>query len=497
MTKNLRKEIMKQSRIRNKYLKSKSLADRKNYNIQRNFCKELPKKKYFNNLNTKKITDNKTFWRTVVPTFSNKNSKSDKIILNEEGKTISDEKELCRTFSTYFANIVSELQIPRIQDNASNIKSNHDPALAAINTFHNHPSVVNIKQREFNSTFTFKNTNGNEVCKIIKNLNVRKTCLGSDIPTKIIKLNIDLFSSFICQNFHYCISTGKFPNKLKDADVIPFHKKKDKSDKTNYRPVSILPNISKIYEKIIYNQLYEYCHGKCFPSQCGFRKGYSSQHSLLVMTEKFKESIDKGNAFGALLTDLSKAFNCIDDTLLIAKLSAFGVSPLSLKLLYSYLSNRTQQIKINGNFSDRTDIEFGVPQGSILGPILFNINMIDLFYECEYSSVASYADDTTPYSCVTDIPSVALELKASANKLFLWFKNNHLKANPGKSHILLSSKKPEILSVDGISIAASSHEKLLGVIIDSELKFANHITEICLKVSKKLTLSAVYQVSCH
>ena len=320
----------------------------------------------------------------------------------------------------------------------------------------------------------------------MKKLNVRKTCQGSDIPTKIIKLNIDLFSSFICQNFNYCISIGKFPNELKHADVIPVHKKNDKSDKTNYRPVSILPNISKIYEKIIYNQLYEYFHDKLFPSQCGFRKGYSSQHSLLVMTEKFKESIDKGNAFGALLTDLSKAFDCIDHTLLIAKLSAFGVSPLSLKLLYSYLSNRTQRIKINGNFSDRTDTEFGVPQGSILGPILFNIYMIDLFYECEDSSVASYADDTAPYSCATDIPSVALELQASATKLFLWFKNNHLKANPGKSHILLSSKKPEIVSVDGISIAASPHEKLLGVTIDSELKFENHITEICHKVSKKI-----------
>ena len=97
------------------------------------------------------------------------------------------------------------------------------------------------------------------------------------------------------------------------------------------------------------------------------------------MTEEFKESIDKGNTFGALLTDLSKAFNCIDYTLLIAKLSAFGVSPLSLKLLYSYLLNRTQRLKINGNFSDRTDIEFGIPQGSILGPILFNSNMIVLF----------------------------------------------------------------------------------------------------------------------
>ena len=119
--------------------------------------------------------------------------------------------------------------------------------------------------------------------------------------------------------------------------------KKDESDKTNYQPVSILPNTAKIYEKIIYNQLYEYFHDKLFPSQCGFRKDYSSQDSLLVMTEKFNESINKGNVFGALLTDLLKAFDCIDHTLLIAKLSAFGVSPLLLKLPYSYLSNRTQR----------------------------------------------------------------------------------------------------------------------------------------------------------
>ena len=130
-------------------------------------------------------------------------------------------------------------------------------------------------------------------------------------------------------------------------------------------------------------------------------------------------------------------------------------------MIYSYLSNHTQRIKNNENFSDRTDIEFGVPQGSVLGSILFNINMIDLFYECEDSNVASYDDDTTPYSCVTDIPTVVLELQASTTKLFRWFKNNHLKANPGKYHILLSSKKPEIVSNDRIPFVASSHEKSL------------------------------------
>ena len=127
MTKNLPKEIMKRSRLRNIYLKSKSLTDRKNYNIKRNFCKKLlrtTKKEYFNSLDTKKVTDNKTFWRTIVPTFPNKNLKNDKTILNEGDETVSDEKELCRTFSTYFANIVPDLQIPKIHEDASNIRSN-------------------------------------------------------------------------------------------------------------------------------------------------------------------------------------------------------------------------------------------------------------------------------------------------------------------------------------------------------------------------------------
>ena len=117
--------------------------------------------------------------------------------------------------------------------------------------------------------------------------------------------------------------------------------------------------------------------------------------------------------------------------------------------------------------------------------------MIHLFYKCKDSNVASYADDTTPDLYATDIPSLPLEAQASATKLFHWFKDNHLKANPGKSHTLLDTNKLEIVSIDGIPLAASSHEKLLGVTIDSELKFENHIKELCLKVDKK------NKVLCH
>ena len=197
--------------------------------------------------------------------------------------------------------------------------------------------------------------------------------------------------------------------------------RKTTNAKKKTRPVSVLLNLSKIYEKLMYNQLYEYFDNILFPSQCGFRKGYSAQHCLLVLIEKFKEAIHRSYEFGALLTDLSKAFDCINHPLLIAKLYNYVVSHLSINLIFSYLNNRTHRTKINNCFSERSRIEHGVPQGSILGPLLFNIDLIDLFYECEESNIASYADDTTPCSCARDNQTVIAELKSISSKHFRWF----------------------------------------------------------------------------
>ena len=159
------------------------------------------------------------------------------------------------------------------------------------------------------------------------------------------------------------------------------------------------------------------------------------------------------------------------------------MSPLSINI-FSYLNNRTHRTKINECFSERSRIEHGVPQGSILGPLLFNIDFIDLLYECEESNIASYADDTTRYSCARDTQTVISELISS--RLFHWFQYNHLKANPGKCHLLLSSKTPTDVSIGDASIKTSTKETLLGILIDSELSFDQHISSICSKASKKL-----------
>ena len=139
---------------------------------------------------------------------------------------------------------------------------------------------------------------------------------------------------------------------------------------------------------------------------CGFRKGYNAQHCLLVMLEKWRTSLDKKGCSGVLLTDLSKAFDCLSHDLLIAKLAAYGFDYNSIKLLYSYLTNRHQRVRLNSNYSTWSEIITGVPQGSILGPLLSNIYLSDLFLFTEDSDIANYADDNSPYACNADYISV-------------------------------------------------------------------------------------------
>ena len=157
------------------------------------------------------------------------------------------------------------------------------------------------------------------------------------------------------------------------------HIKKSELFKKNYRPVSILANVSKIYERCLYDQIATYFEHIFSRYQCGFRKGYSAQQCLLAMIEKWKKTVDNGGVFGALLTDLSKAFDCIPHDLIIAKLEAYGFHIDALKLIHDYLSNRKQRVKVNDAYSSWKDIFYGVPQRSILGPLLFNKNLCQLF----------------------------------------------------------------------------------------------------------------------
>ena len=370
---------MKRSRYRNKFLKDKSQTSRENYKIQRNLCKKLlrkTKKSYFESLNTKKSRIIEPSGKLLFLFPQKRRQKVKRLSLMKQKKHFTYDKKIYTIFNSFFSDL-------KISDYCNYFPQNNIHSLSTIiKNLEKHPSILNIRKRILDSVFSFRKTTKEEVSKVIWDLNTKKSFHTCATPTKIIKLNSDIFSNLIYKHFSYCIDKGERPNDLKHADIVPIYKKINKWGKENYRAVTILSNLSKIYEKLICNQLYEYLNNMLFPSQCCFRKRCSVQHCLLVMIEKFKEAIDRGNGFGAFLTDFSKAFDCINHPPLIAKLYNYWVSPLSINVIFSYLSYQTHRTKINECFSERSRIECSVPQCWILYPLLFNIEQHLILQHC-------------------------------------------------------------------------------------------------------------------
>ena len=486
--------MMLRIKLRNKFLKQKRTETRSAYNKQRNICVSIlrkAKRSYFENLDIKNLSDNRKFWGTVKPLFSNKVRSNDYITLNENDLLIRNEYKIANIFNTFFVNIVPSLGIEIDQQYLSNVSNISDPVEKAIKKYQKYPSISIINEVvssvENEASFSLTCVTVDDISKEIKRLDIKKATQENDIPTNVIKQFPNLFIDFLHKNINSCLTEGTFPNDFKKAVVYPIHKKECKTEKSNYRPISILPNLSKIYERLLYDQMYSYFDKFFVKYHCGFRKGYNAQHCLLVMIEKMKEARDKNKVCAAVLTDLSKAFDCLKHDLLIAKLHAFGFDYKSLRVMYAYLNNRVQVTKVGSYYSEILDIIFGVPQGSILGPLLFNVNIIDLFLIEHYrSDFSNYADDTTPYNCGNTFLEVISDLETTINNLFDWFCCNNLKVNPSKCHLFLSPFNLKSINIKNFSIEGSSSEKFLGVTVDSNFTFEKHINELCKKGNQKL-----------
>ena len=490
MNRTLSKAVMNRSRLRNKYIKKPNSHNKSIYNKHKNYCVNLfrkEKKKYYNNLDLKLVTDNKKFWKTIKPFFSDKNNIGRNISLIDNNEIISNDDDIAEIMNSYFSNAVENLDITGYITNF-HYNKNNGIIENIITKFQDHPSILQIKQIvNINKKFSLAKSSNIDIEKQIHQLNTNKPTTFNNIPVKILVDNSDIVSPFISKIYNDSIFTNTFPQLLKMADIIPAHKKNDRTYKENYRPISILPPISKLFERNIYEQIEVYMNNHLSNYLCGFRKKYNTQHCLIYMLEKWKKALDKCNVAGALLTDLSKAFDCLNHELLIAKLEAYGFDYPSLAYIFSYLTNRKQRTKVNNSFSTWKDIKSGIPQGSILGPLLFNIYLNDIFYFVKESNLTNYADDNTPYATEARLESIINSLQNDTLILKKWFNDNFFKMNADKCKLLVTNHDNDVhINIDGKTIYGNTSVKLLGVTIDNNLNFSEHVSNICKKAGQKL-----------
>ena len=277
------------------------------------------------------------------------------------------------------------------------------------------------------------------------------------------------------------------------ANISPIYKKKDRLNKDNYRPINLLPIISKIFERLIADQIESHCKTFFHPFLSGFRKKYGCSDILCKLLSDWKLSLDNKKLVGIVAIDLSKAFDCMPIGLLLSKLYAYGFSYDTCLLMKSYMCSRKQRVKIGNYNSQWASPTRGVPQGSILGPVLFNAFLNDILYSKLYSAIYNYADDNTLSISSFDINEVKNKLCHDLETVCLWFEQNKMKANPDKFQAMFMGSK--INSVDisicfkDVTLKGANSINILGVEFDQNLSFNSHIHKICNKTSQQINAS--------
>ena len=254
----------------------------------------------------------------------------------------------------------------------------------------------------------------------------------------------------------------------------------------------VLPIISKAYERVMHNQLSEYFNDIFNPFLAAFRKGFGCQSTLLRLLEDWRKALDNHQSAAAVLMELSKAFDCLPHGLLIEKLRAYGLASDAIDLLSSYLSDRVQQVRLGSHTSTWEKIIKGVPQGSILGPLLFNVFLNDIFFFVNQAVIYNYADDNTLSFIHANIEVLKKVLEDESCILIDCFFKNFMKANPSKFQAICIGKNAHdgitSLNIDSVEIKCDDNVTLLGINIDFMLRFDDHVSEICKKASKQLAV---------
>ena len=392
-----------------------------NYNfiLRRNIY--LAKKSYYANLFQNYKSDVKQTWSAISNVVNRKHKSQftlDRININ--GTVTNNKKNIINYLNDYFTNIGSNI-MHKINKSTSDNSNTH---------------FTHFLQNPATSIFSFQLVTENEIYEVIKYLNFKNSCGSDGISSKLIKYIIEELSMPLTVIINQIFTTSFFPDNLTTAKIHPLLLAGDPLLATNYRPISLLTSISKIFEKIIFNQLTNYLslNNILTDSQYGFRKNHSTQSAALELIDRLMISMDKGKTPLAIFLDFSKAFSTSDHEILLYKLKYYGIKDKVLFLFRNYLTNRRQYTELGGSKSNLSNIKTGVPQGSILGQDLC----------CFYCISNIYADDPTFIADLDNIPKNEQERKINSELqiINLWLKSNELSLNCKKSKFIVFYKPP-------------------------------------------------------
>ena len=467
------KMYSKYLKCKNVYLKGIKFIEYKEYRNIYNSLIRKTKKLYYLSKFDEANGDIKKTWEVIKSVLGSTRPQTKINEIHHNDKISKNDLETADLFNEFFTSIAKET-IGKI----GKASTDYSRYLGAKNV---------------NSIFLIP-TDETEILNIISKLSNKKSAGLDEISPNLLKSIAHIISKPLCHIANLMLSSGKFIDNLKHAKVVPIYKKNDPSQAGNYRPISLLCTVSKVMERLIYNRLSDVMckFGLLYPNQYGFRNRCSTQHAILEMSDRLRRSWENNETPMGIFIDLSKAFDCIDHSILLAKLEHIGIRDVALNLISSYLSKRKQLVDINGSKSNFLDVTIGVPQGSILGPLLFLIYINDLVQSTSIVNFIMFADDTSMLYNSSGNCLPFDSLNEELDKVSDWFAANGLLVNASKSNVVIFKLKNKTPVHTGKVIINKScldivnHVNFLGVEIDSKLNWTTHINKICTKISQNI-----------
>lgn len=407
---------------------------------------------------------------TILGRNKDKNNFPD--IFKHENNQYNSEKDISNGFNDYFVNVGPKLssRIP-------------DTQYVSPRQLHNLPH-----------SFYLTPTSELEVISVINKLKPKSSYGYDEISAKMIKDNSNSIAAPLTYIVNLSFKTGIFPDDLKRAKVIPIFKSKNNATFENYRPISLLPTFSKIAERLVYNRLYKYVKSNCLlnSAQYGFQKKLSTEFAILELQNRIINNLSDDCFCIGIFIDLSKAFDTLDHSILLDKLNSIGIRGIAHNWLASYLENRTQFTEYLSCHSELRNVSCGVPQGSILGPLLFLLYINDLTTACKDSKPILFADDTTLIYHDIDEQVLHNKVNSELDTLYNWFASNKLSLNIEKTQLVkFERSRPRIIpdylphiKINNTIIHESDFVKFLGVYIDKSFSWKEHISRKCSQISK-------------